>query len=143
MNNFVYLEIIRMSLLKLKEAAEIIGVSYPTIKQWIYTGKIRSVKTAGGHHRIPHDEIERILGAEKNNKKSVPQNLSSISGRNKLFGRVIEARFDGLLAQITIDVGGQIVTSIITSDSARSLGLRKGVDVYALVKATEVMIIRE
>ena len=60
-----------------------------------------------------------------------------------MFGTVIEARFDGLLAQITIDVGGQIMTSIITSDSARQLGLKKGVKVYALVKATEVMIIRE
>ena len=132
-----------MDLLKLNEAAELLGVSFPTIKQWIYKGKLRSVKTAGGHHRIPQDEIERILGTKKTDDRNIPGRLSSISGRNKLFGRVIEARFDGLLAQITIDVGGQIMTSIITSDSARSLGLRKGVDVYALVKATEVMIIRE
>lgn len=132
-----------MSLLKLKEAAEIVGISYPTIKQWIYSGKIRSVKTAGGHHRIPQNEVDRILNAGKPETKSLPNGLTSISGRNKLFGTIVEARFDGLLAQITVDVGGQIVTSIITSDSARSLGLKKGVDVYALVKATEVMIIRE
>src|SRR4051812_46496642 len=130
-----------MSLLKLSEAAEILGISYPTIKQWIYKGKIRSVKTAGNHHRIPQDEIDRILGTKE--KRTLPHGLASISGRNKLFGTVIEARIDGLLAQITIDVGGQIMTSIITSDSARNLGLKKGVDVYALVKATEVMIIRE
>ena len=132
-----------MSLLKLKEAAEMLGVSYPTIKQWIYTGKIRSVKTVGGHHRIPADEIERITGANNQKKNAPPSGLNAISGRNKLFGTVIEARFDGLLAQITIDVGGQIMTSIITSDSARSLDLKKGAEVYALVKATEVMIIRE
>ena len=132
-----------MELLKLKEAAEIIGISYPTIKQWIYGGKIRSVKTAGGHHRIPQEEIDRILNANKQEAKGLPNGLTSISGRNKLFGTITEARFDGLLAQITLDVGGQIVTSIITSDSARQLGLKKGVDVYALVKATEVMIIRE
>ena len=132
-----------MSLLKLKEAAEIVGISYPTIKQWIYNGKIRSVKTAGGHHRIPQEEIDRLLETENRERKTYSPGLNSISGRNKLFGKIIEARFDGLLAQITVDVGGQIVTSIITSDSARNLGLRKGVDVYALVKATEVMIIRE
>ncbi|MDQ2747513.1 MAG: helix-turn-helix transcriptional regulator [Acidobacteriota bacterium] len=131
-----------MNLLKLKEAAEMIGVSYPTIKQWIYNGKIRSVKTVGGHHRIPQEEIDRLLGTENSNVRNFSPGLSSISGRNKLFGTIIEARFDGLLAQITIDVGGQIMTSIITSDSARNLGLRKGVSVYALVKATEVMIIR-
>ena len=44
--------------------------------------------------------------------------------------------------QVSIDVGGQMVTSIITSDAAQSLGLKKGVVVYALIKATEVMVIR-
>jgi len=132
-----------MDLLKLNEAAEVLGISFPTIKQWIYKGKIRSVKTAGGHHRIPQDEIDRLLGAGENDRRTLPKGLASISGRNKLFGTIIEAQFDGLLAQITINVGGQIVTSIITSDSARNLGLKKGVEVYALVKATEVMIIRE
>lgn len=129
-----------MSLLKLKEAAEVIGISYPTIKQWIYNGKIRSVKTAGGHHRIPSEEVERLLSAEKSLNK---QPLNSISGRNKLLGTVIEARYEGLLAQVTLDVGGQLVTSIITSDAARSLNIKKGVRAYALIKATEVMIIRE
>lgn len=130
-----------MDLLKPKEAADMLGVSFPTIKQWIYNGKIRSVKTAGGHHRIPSEEVERILNAKKQTDKRVP--LATISGRNKLFGTVIEARYDGLLAQITLDIGGQTVTSIITSDAARSLDLKKGVPAYALVKATEVMIIRE
>ena len=130
-----------MSLLKIKEAAEMIGVSYPTIKQWIYNGKIRSVKTAGGHHRIPPEEVERILNARRHIEKHSPRD--TISGRNKLLGTIIEARYDGLLAQITLDVGGQIMTSIITSDAARQLGLKKGVTAYALVKATEVMIIRE
>jgi len=129
-----------MNLLKLNEAAEMIGVSYPTIKQWIYNGKIRSVKTAGGHHRIPTEEVERILNAQRKINRTL---LAAISGRNKLFGTVIEARYDGLLAQITLDIGGQLVTSIITSDAARSLDLKKGVPAYALVKATEVMIIRE
>lgn len=129
-----------MSLLKLKEAAEMIGISYPTIKQWIYNGKIRSVKTAGGHHRIPAEEVERLLSAERNANK---QPLNAISGRNKLLGTVIEARYEGLLAQVTLDVGGQLVTSIITSDAARSLSIKKGVRAYALIKATEVMIIRE
>lgn len=130
-----------MNLLKLKEAAERLGVSYPTVKQWIYQGKVRSVKTAGGHHRIPVEEIERILNAKRQIEKRSP--LATISGRNKLFGTIIEARYEGLLAQITLDIGGQLMTSIITSDAARSLELKKGVPAYALVKATEVMIIRE
>ena len=131
-----------MILLKPQKAAEAVGVSYPTLKQWIYAGKIRSVKTAGGHHRIPQSEVDRVLGTKRKAQSKTQSGLDAISGRNKLLGTIIEARSEGLLAQITIDVGGQTMTSIITSDSARNLGLKKGVTVYALVKATEVMIIR-
>jgi molybdopterin-binding protein len=130
-------------LLRLAEAAKLAGVSYPTLKQWIYKGKIRSIKTAGGHHRIPRDEIERLTGGvalQTRHKK--PVGLDAISGRNKLRGRVTEVRREGLLVQVSIDVGGQMITSIITSDAAQSLGLKKGVVVYALIKATEVMVIR-
>ena len=51
-------------------------------------------------------------------------------------------RYEGLLVQVTIDVTGYEITSIITSDSTRALGLKEGVQVYALIKATEVMVIR-
>ncbi len=129
-----------MELLKLNDAAKLVGVSYPTLKQWIYAGKIRSIKTAGGHHRIPQNEIDRILGTKERSESSVQ--LKTISGRNKLRGTVTEVRYEGLLAQISINVNGQMMTSIITSDSARSLELEPGMIVYALVKATEVMIIR-
>jgi molybdopterin-binding protein len=131
-----------MELLRLHEAAKLVGVSYPTLKQWIYNGKIKSVKTAGGHHRIPRSEVERLVGSDKRKTRKKPVGLDAISGRNKLFGRITEMRFDGLLAQVCIEIGGQTITSIITSDAARDLDLKKGVSVYALVKSTEVMVIR-
>jgi len=133
-----------MELLRLHDAARLVGVSYPTLKQWIYRGKIKSVKTAGGHHRIPRSEVDRLTRASERQatRRKKPVGLSAISGRNKLFGKITEIRYDGLLAQVSIDVGGQIITSIITSDAARDLGLKNGVSVYALVKATEVMVIR-
>jgi molybdopterin-binding protein len=130
-------------LLKLSEAAKLLGVSYPTLKQWIYKGRIRSVTTAGGHHRIPRGEIERLTGGTRaRTPRQPPVGLDAISGRNKLRGKVMEIRREGLLVQVSIDVGGHVITSIITSDAADSLGLKKGVVVYALIKATEVMVIR-
>jgi molybdopterin-binding protein len=131
-----------MELLKLHEAAQLAGISYPTLKQWIYKGKIKSVKTAGGHHRIPKTEIDRLVGTDKRKTRKKPVGLDAISGRNKLFGKITEMRYDGLLAQVSIEIGGQTITSIITSDAARDLDLKKGTSVYALVKATEVMVIR-
>ena len=130
-------------LLKPIDAAQLAGVSYPTLKQWIYKGKIRSTKTVGGRHRIARSEIERVTGANRKvSKRGKPVGLDAISGRNKLPGTITEIRYEGLLVQVTIDVAGREIISIITSDSARALGLKEGVPVYALIKATEVMVIR-
>jgi len=125
------------------QAARVAGVSYPTIKQWIYKGKIHSTKTAGGHYRIARTEIQRVTGRSgARPKRGKPIGLDAISGRNKLYGSITDLRYEGLLVQVTIDVGGQEITSIITSDAARALGLKVGTSVYALIKATEVMVIR-
>ena len=40
-----------------REAARLIGVSYPSIKQWILSGKLKTVQTPGGHHRIAHSTL--------------------------------------------------------------------------------------
>ena len=130
-------------LLKPAEAARIAGVSYPTLKQWIYKGKVQSVKTVGGHHRVARSEIERVSGAVHSKPSEKPIGIEAISGRNKLRGVVTDVRYEGLLVQITIDVGGQSITSIITSDATKALGLKKGSSVYALIKATEVMVIKD
>jgi molybdopterin-binding protein len=47
-----------------------------------------------------------------------------------------------VLAEVRVDVGGQTVTSIITSRASSDLKLKAGETVAALIKATEVMIIR-
>ena len=119
------------------EAAKALGVSYPTIKQWIYRKRIRSVKTPGGHHRIPRSELTR-MGAAAAGVSA----LDAISGRNKLAGVVTKVRISGLLAEVTIDIGGQVLTAIITSAAARKLELKAGAPALALIKATEVMVIR-
>jgi molybdopterin-binding protein len=133
-----------MELLKVQEAARLLSVSYPTLKQWIYRRKIKSIRTPGGHHRISRNEIDRITGNRQIREPGSrrPTGLNAISGRNKLLGTVTEVVFDGLLAQVTINVGGQVITSIITRNACRELGLKKGVRAIALIKATEVMVIR-
>src|ERR1700719_877859 len=130
-------------LLKLREAALELRVSFPTIKQWIYKKKIRSVLTAGGHHRIPQREIDRLLfrtrGKTERERKQV---IRRVSGRNQLVGRIDSVRISGLMAEVKISIGGQQITSIITASSAREMQLKPGQTAAALIKATEVMILR-
>jgi molybdopterin-binding protein len=131
------------ALLKLRDAALQMGISFPTIKQWIYKKKIRSVQTAGGHHRIPQREIDRLLfrtrGRTEEERRDV---LRRVSGRNQLVGRIDSVRISGLMAEVRISIGGQQITSIITSRSAREMQLKPGQTAAALIKATEVMILR-
>ncbi|MFA4661854.1 IS607 family transposase [Pyrococcus kukulkanii] len=49
-------------LLSPRQVAEILGVSFITIKRWIYSGKIKAVKLPTGKWRIPESEVKRILG---------------------------------------------------------------------------------
>ena len=134
----------RPALLSPREAATVLGISYPTLKQWIYKKKLRTVKTPGGHHRIPESELDKFLykKSEKRPVRDRRQNFRRISGRNQLVGRVIELKVDGLIAQVSLSIGGQKITSIITSDAAREMRLKVGDKAAALIKSTEVMIVR-
>jgi molybdopterin-binding protein len=129
--------------LHLRDAALQLGISFPTIKQWIYRKRIRSIQTAGGHHRIPRSEVDKLLfrtrGKTEKERRDV---VRRVSGRNQLVGRIDSVRISGLMAEVKISIGGQQITSIITATSAREMLLKKGQTAAALIKATEVMIIR-
>ena len=130
-------------MLHLRDAAVQLGISFPTIKQWIYKKKIRSIQTAGGHHRIPQAEIDRLLHRTRgHNKEERRTSYQRISGRNQLVGRIVDVKVSGLVAQVTLSIGGQLITSLITSGAVREMQLKKGQTATALIKATEVMIIR-
>jgi molybdopterin-binding protein len=125
-----------------REAAQALGITYPALKQWIYKGKIKTVKTAGGHHRIPEPEIDRFLHrAAARGDAGRRGNFRSVSGRTQLIGRVTEIKIDGLVAQVGVSIGGQRITAIITAQAVRDMRLRKGQTVAALIKATQVMIL--
>lgn len=130
-------------LLRLPDAALQLGISFPTIKQWIYKKKIRSIRTAGGHHRIPESEVDRLLFRTRGRtEKERREEIRRVSGRNQLVGRIRAVRISGLMAEVQISIGGQQITSIITSRSAREMHLKPGQTAAALIKATEVMILR-
>jgi molybdopterin-binding protein len=135
------------TLLTPREAAAAIGVSYPTIKQWILAGKLRTIKTAGGHHRIAPASLKRYLPSPLR-----PAGIASrerfrqTSGRNQIVGIIVEVKFSGLLAKVVLEIGTtphtQRITAIVTADAVREMQLRKGQTAAALMKSTEVMIAR-
>jgi molybdopterin-binding protein len=123
------------TLLTPRQAAERLGMSYPALKHWILAGRIRTVKTPGGHHRIPLEALAEFMPAA-----AAQPGSARISGRNQLAGTIASVTIDGLLAKVVLSVGNQSVTAIITADAAHELALKPGDQALALIKATEVMI---
>jgi molybdopterin-binding protein len=138
-----------MALLTARAAAGRLGVSYSTLKQWIYKGTVRTVRTGGGHHRVAEAEVDRLLAVEGTPPKRTPVKRSAtgvlvaISGRNQLRGIVDEIRVDGLLAQVRLRIGDERLTAVITRDAVAELKLKRGSAALAIIKSTEVMIARE
>jgi len=161
------------TLFTVRAAADRLGVGYSTLKQWIYDGAVRTVRTRGGHHRLTELEVQRLLLAgstdpatapaeptarlsvpggsrprAKTRKSGTPRASAAgasvlISGRNQLRGIVEEVRGDGLLAQVRLRIGEQRLTAIITQDAVEELKLKRGDEALAVIKSTEVMIARE
>lgn len=130
-------------LLTPREAAAALSVSYATLKQWILAGKLKTTKTPGGHHRIPQSALRPLLKSTPTKPKiESRERFRNVSGRNQLVGTIVEVKFSGLLAKVVLAIGDQQITSIITADAAREMQLRKGQTAGALMKSTEVMIVR-
>ena len=134
-----------MPLLTVRAAADQLGVAYSTLKRWVHTGRVRTTRTAGGHHRVSSAEIERLLARQQPDEKrrktpDAGESLGGLSARNRLHGFIDEVRVDGLLAQVRLRVGSQSLTAVITADAVRALKLRRGDDAIAIIKSTEVMI---
>lgn len=138
-------------LLTVRAAADRLGVAYSTLKQWIYDGSIRTSKTRGGHHRIAELEIQRqLMAPEKKGLRALPSAalresapavaLVALSGRNQLRGIVEEVRSEGLLSQVRLRIGDQLLTAVITRDAVNELKLKRGDEAVAIIKSTEVMI---
>lgn len=130
-------------LLTAREASRMLGISYPTIKHWILNGKLKTIRTPGGHHRLTAASLRPFLEADGMRADSESrERYRRVSGRNQLAGKVVSVRIEGLLAEVILAIGDAQVTAIITAEAARELSLKKGDSAAALIKSTDVMVER-
>jgi molybdopterin-binding protein len=126
-----------------REAARMLGISYPSIKQWILSGKLKTVQTPGGHHRIAEASLKPYLLKDSAKPAATSRTrFRRVSGRNQIAGKVISVRIEGLMAEVVIAAESSQITAIITAGAARELQLKKGDSVAALIKSTDVMVER-
>jgi molybdopterin-binding protein len=128
-------------LLTAREAAQKLGVSYPTIKKWILEGRIKTIKTPGGHHRVSLASLKPYLeGHGTMVEADARERHGRISGRNQLPGTVVSIRFAGFMAEVVLEVGEWQMTAILSAEGVRDLQLKEGDSATAVIKSTDVMI---
>src|SRR5262249_15807694 len=125
-----------VDVLTAKEAARYVRLTLPTFYRYIWKGKIEAPQI-GSRYRFTKSLLDRWLGKK-------PSGTEDVSGRNKLIGKVtaIKQDSDSIMAQVDIDIGSQKINDVSTRDGLDELGVRVGDTAMALVKATEIMVIK-
>jgi molybdopterin-binding protein len=123
-------------------------VTPKTLAVWERTGRIPAPERDWRGWRLYDGAAIRAIRAElglADEGAAPPPSAEAwqISARNQLRGVVKDITGDGVLCEVTLDLGnGQEVVSIITRASAARLGLQPGVTATALIKSTEVLLAR-
>jgi molybdopterin-binding protein len=117
------------------DAARMLGISLDTLRRWDSQGRIKTRRDASNRRTVSAKEIERLRGGVRAEHQ--------VSARNRFSGTVREVKVEGLMAQVEVVVTEPaVLTAIVTADSAKELGIKRGDSIVAVIKATSVMVER-
>jgi len=130
------------------QVAQMLHITPKTLAVWEKSGRVPTPERDWRGWRW-YDEaavgaVRAALGVVPSPPQTEPGDAPlHVSARNQLRGIVREITGDGVLCEVTLDLGnGQEVVSVITRSSAERLGLKPGVQATALIKSTEVLLAR-
>jgi molybdate transport system regulatory protein len=124
-----------MQTLNVQQAADLLHLNAKRVQSLAREGKLPAVRV-GKKWLFRRDQIESLLGCPV--ASSTPS--LTISARNRLRGTITELRVEGLMAEVELRIGDQVLVSVITRSSVERMGLKLGDPVFAVIKSTEVMI---
>ncbi|ADT99816.1 TOBE domain-containing protein [Mycolicibacterium gilvum] len=125
-------------MIRIRDAAALLGVSDDTVRRWIDSGTLESAKDEAGRKVIDG----RVLANFAREHASPPPDVLGVgsSARNRLVGLVTAVTADTVMSEVQMQCGPFTVVSLMSSESVRRLGLEPGVVAVAVVKATTVII---
>ena len=126
---------------RIREAAELLGVSDDTLRRWVESGRVASGTDDGGRRVIdgaPLAQFAEELAAAA--ERPEPRPVVSESARNRFVGLVTRVVRDTVMAQVDIQAGPHRFVSLMSREAADELGLAPGVLAIAAVKATNVVV---
>ena len=127
-----------MASIRVREAAELLGVSDDTVRRWIDDGSLSASQDEAGRKVIAGD----VLAGFARTKAAAPKDPLTIasSARNRFAGLVTKVVTDKVMAQVEMQCGPFTVVSLMSTDAVRELGLEPGSVAVAVVKATTVIV---
>ena len=127
-----------MRVLRLGEAAEILGMTVATLRRQVDDGAVPSHRTKGGHRVIDATEVARLAASLAHAHPHEP--IHPASARNRFRGIVTALTKDVVAAKVEIQAGQHRIVSMTTREAVDELGLEPGMVVVASVKATNVVV---
>jgi molybdopterin-binding protein len=130
-----------MPTFRIKEAAELLGVSYDTVLRWADSGRIEKTTDASGRLAVDGAALARF--ARERAESAGPGDDGAVAAqsmRNRFTGLVTRVVRDTVMAQVEIQAGPHRFVSLLSREAADELGLEPGVLAVAAVKATNVAI---
>src|SRR5437660_9765866 len=112
-----------MASYKIGEVAELLGVSVDSVRRLTDSGRLTTVRTAGGQRVVDGRELAKFMAAAPESK---PETTIGRSARNHFPGIVTRVVRDRVAAQVEIQAGPHRVVSLITREAADELGLKPG-----------------
>jgi molybdopterin-binding protein len=126
---------------RIKEAAELLGVSDDTVRRWAEGGRITTTIDLSGRQVIDGAMLARLAEEIAETSTGVAsQVVTAESMRNRFGGLVTRVVRDTVMAQVEIQAGPHRFVSLLSREAADDLGLEPGVLVVAAVKATNVSV---
>lgn len=123
---------------KIGEVASLLGVSVDSARRLADSGRLPTVRTAGGQRVVNARGLARFMAAAPTETKLEP--IVGRSARNQFPGVVTRVVKDRVAAQVEIQAGPHRLVSLITREAVDELGLAPGVRAVAVVKATNVIV---
>lgn len=131
-----------MTIFRISEAADLLGVSDDTVRRWADSGRLRTHRGEHGRLVIHGPELAELARelAAAGGIAEVPATYGQESARNRMRGIVTRVLRDGVMAQVDVQCGPFRLVSLMSREAADELGLEPGVVAVASVKATQVVI---
>ncbi len=125
-------------MLRIGEAAELLGVGVDTLRRWEADGRLETVRTEGGQRLVALAEVSRLLAERRRSTSDRP--IVAQSARNRFSGIVTRVERDGVVAVVEVLCGPHRLVSLMTAEAVDDLGLAVGVEAVCVVKATQVIV---